>query len=241
LAEEAFAKTLMSSASPIDFRLAPEPTRYEQVLPEVCAEHDRWKEAMDDEITSMVKFGVYRVLPKSAAGNRQLLGARWVYKRKIGKDGHITRYRARLVAQGFLQRPFDSYLPDETYSPVVAKDSLRLFLSVSAALNLHVHQCDVKAAFLQAPLSERIYMRAPPGYQTTTPTGEEEIWELHKSIYGLKQSSNAFYTAMHAHLTAHGFVSLLGDPCLYQKVLPDGRMILCCLLFVQCSRSRNCK
>ena len=230
LAEEAFAKTLHSSSnSSIDFRLAPEPTRFEQVLPEVCAEHDRWREAMDDEITSMVKFGVYRVVPKSAAGNRQLLGARWVYKRKIGKDGHITRYRARLVAQGFLQRPFDSYMPDETYSPVVGKETLRLFLSVSAALDLHVYQCDVKAAFLQAPLSETIFMRAPPGYRTTSPSGEEEVWELHKAIYGLKQSSNAFYTAMDAHLTSNGFKPMLGDPCLYQKLLSDGRMILCCL------------
>ena len=234
LADEAFAKALNGTATKIDFSLAPEPTRFEQVLPEVCAEHDRWKEAMDDEIASMVKFGVYRVVPKSAAGNRQLLGARWVYKRKVNKDGVVYRYRARFVAQGFLQRPFDSYNPDETYSPVVAKDTIRLFLSVSAALNLHVYQCDVKAAFLQAPLSETIFMRAAPGYRTTTASGEEEIWELHQSIYGLRQSSNAFYTAMHAHLTSRGFASKLGDPCLYQKVLPDGRMILCCLYVDDC-------
>jgi hypothetical protein len=36
-----------------------------------------------------------------------------------------------------LQRPYGSLIPEETYSPVVLKDSLRLFLSVA----------DVKAAF----------------------------------------------------------------------------------------------
>ena len=181
---------------------------------------------MDDEIASMTKFGVYRIVPKSAAGNRQILGARWVYKRKVNKLGIVCRYRARLVAQGFLQRPFDSYQPDETFSPVVGKTTLRLMLSVAAALNLQVYQADIKAAFLQAPLSEKIYMKAPPGYASTTADGEEEVWELHKSIYGLKQSSNSFYSAMHSHLTSHGYSSILGDPCLYRKVLADGRMIL---------------
>ena len=46
----------------IDFSLAAEPTRWEETLPEVCSESERWKEAMDDEIVSMTKFGVYKEL-----------------------------------------------------------------------------------------------------------------------------------------------------------------------------------
>jgi hypothetical protein len=61
----------------------------------------------------------------------------------------VCRYRSPLVAKRFLQRPYDSFNPDETYSPVLHKDSLRLFLSVSAATNLKIYQADVKAAFLQ--------------------------------------------------------------------------------------------
>jgi hypothetical protein len=93
---------------------------------------------MDDEMAAMVKFGVYRRVPKSAAGTRQILGCRWVYKRKVNKHGQVCRYRARLVAQGFAQRAYDSYQPDETFSPVVHKDTLRLFLSVCAAENLRI-------------------------------------------------------------------------------------------------------
>jgi len=74
LAAISAAKVLNSSTIKIDFRLAPEPTQFWEVQPEVCAEHDRWREAMDDEIASMVRFGVYRRLPKSAAGTRQILG-----------------------------------------------------------------------------------------------------------------------------------------------------------------------
>jgi len=181
---------------------------------------------MDEEMASMIRFGVYRRVPKSAAGNRQILGCRWVYKRKINKLGQVHRYRGRLVAQGFLQRAYDSYQPDETFSPV--EDSLRLFLSVCAAANLRIFQADVKAAFLQAPLSERIYMKAPPGYSSVSESGEEEILELSSAIHGLKQSSAVFWTAMNAHLISKGFTSILGDPCLFKKKLANGKVIIAC-------------
>ena len=33
---------------------------------------------------------------------------------------------------------------------------------------------------------------------------------------------------MHEHLVAKGYVSILGDPCLFRKVLPDGGIIMAC-------------
>jgi hypothetical protein len=108
-AEHQMSKVFNSASINIDFSLAPEPTRFQETQPEVCAEHERWREAMDDEMAAMVKFGVYRRVPKSAAGTRQILGCRWVYKRKVDKLGQVSRYRARLVAQGFAQRAYDSY------------------------------------------------------------------------------------------------------------------------------------
>jgi hypothetical protein len=227
-AEHQFSKVLNAKVDVnIDFSLEPEPTRWEQTLPEVCSESERWREAMDDEILSMSKFGVYKKLPRSAAGNRQILGCRWVYKRKTNKNGEVVRYRARLVAQGFRQREFDSFDPNATFSPVVHKDTLRLFLSVCAAENLSIYQADVKAAFLQAPLEEKIFLRAPPGYDDVDKeTGEQVVWELSKAVYGLKQSSACFWQAMHGHLIENGFTSMLGDPCLFRKEMPDGGVIL---------------
>ena len=137
--EHQFAKVPNSSAIDIDFSLSPEPTKYADILPDRCVEAEHWRGAMDDEMRSMERFGVYRRVPKSAARGRQVLGCRWVYKRKVNKFGQVCRYRARLVAQGFLQRAFDSYQPDETYSPVVHKDTLRMFLSLCAAEDLEVY------------------------------------------------------------------------------------------------------
>ena len=83
-----------------------------------------------------------------------------------------------------------------------------------------------RVPFLQAPLKEKIYLKAPPGFASFTDSGEEEVLELSQAIYGLKQSSSVFYDAMSAHLVSKGFEPLLGDPCLFKRVNPDGSQIL---------------
>ena len=138
-AEFQFRKVLLSSSIDINFSLPPEPTSFRQVQPDVCPEADSWRGAMAEEMDSMSRFQVYKRVPKSAANGRQILGCKWVYKRKTNKFGHVTRYRARLVAQGFRQREFDSFNPDDIHSPVVHKNSLRCLLSVAAAENLRVY------------------------------------------------------------------------------------------------------
>ena len=178
-----FQKVLTSRTVNIDFSLAPEPIKYDEAID--SGECTEWKKAMDDEMKSIHLFRVFRKVPKSAARGRQILGCKWVYKRKINRHGEVNRYKARLVAQGFAQREYDSFNPDDITSPVVHKDSLRLFLSVSAAENLRIFQADVKNAFLQAPLAEKIYMRAPQGYASQTEAGEEEVIELRQAVYGL--------------------------------------------------------
>ena len=65
------------------------------------------------------------------------------------------------MAQVFRQKAYDLFDPDQTFSPVVHKDSLRKFLSLCAAESLRVYQADIKAAFLQAPLDDKILLKPP--------------------------------------------------------------------------------
>ena len=43
-------------------------------------------------------------------------------------------------------------------------NSIRMVLMISALRNLEVHQMDVKTAFLNGDLDEKIYMEQPEGF-----------------------------------------------------------------------------
>ena len=134
------------------WNLEPEPTSAQEALDERNPEWQKWRAAMNEEIESMTRYDVFEAVDESAAKGQQILTCKWVMKRKINSQGRVYRYRARLVAQGFRQIAGNSYDPDTISSPVVSKDSLRMFLSLSVGLDLRIRQLDVTAAFLQSQL-----------------------------------------------------------------------------------------
>ena len=54
-----------------------------------------------------------------------------MFVRKRDKNNEITRYKVRLVAQGFSQRPEVDY--EETYSSVVDTITLRFLISLAVS------------------------------------------------------------------------------------------------------------
>jgi len=75
-----------------------------------------------------------------------------VYASKTHADGLFDKAKARLVTQGFTQRPGMDYF--EIMSPVVKFDSLRMILVVANQFSLEIHRMDVKGAYLNAKLEE---------------------------------------------------------------------------------------
>ncbi|GKA41951.1 ribonuclease H-like domain-containing protein [Tanacetum coccineum] len=71
-------------------------------------------------------------------------------------DGTLSRYKARLVANGSTQ--LEGVDVDETFSPVVKLGTIQTVLSLAATRHWPIHQLDVKNAFLRGDLSETVYM-----------------------------------------------------------------------------------
>ena len=73
-------------------------------------------EACETEIQSHIENNTWDIVQNPPTG-RDIIGSRWVLTRKTDADGHIGQHQARLVVQGYNQRPGFYY--DTTYSPVV--------------------------------------------------------------------------------------------------------------------------
>ena len=93
---------------------------------------------------------------------RKLVRCRWVYRTKSATNGHVSRYKAKLVAKGFQQVHGIDY--DETFAPVAKMDFIRLALSIAANKGWEVHHMDMKNAFLHGDISKEIYMEKPHGF-----------------------------------------------------------------------------
>jgi hypothetical protein len=60
------------------------------------------------------------------------------------------------VARGFSQVYSQDYF--KTYVPVTRLTSIRVLLVIAARHRLHIHQIDVKTAFLYSDLDKEIYI-----------------------------------------------------------------------------------
>ncbi|KAL0455152.1 UNVERIFIED_CONTAM: hypothetical protein Slati_0854400 [Sesamum latifolium] len=87
---------------------------------------DKWLEAMKFEMDSMGSNQVWTLVdhPKGV----RPVGCKWVYKRKLGADGEVTAFKARLMAKGYTQRLGVDF--EETYSPVAMAKSIRILLAI---------------------------------------------------------------------------------------------------------------
>jgi transposase InsO family protein len=173
-----------------------------------------WIGATDTEMDAILKNETYELVPKPAGAN--VIGCKWVLKIKRGKDGEITRYKARIVAQGFSQRKGVDY--HETFAPTVAFSTFRTTLFLALALGFKFYRgVDVSNAYLNSELDhdagEKIYMRQPPGYEKK---GKEHwVCLLRKTLYGLKQSGNKWNKRLVAILVKIGMTQSKVDPALF--------------------------
>ena len=68
---------------------------------------------------------------------------------------------------------------------------------------LHISQMNVKTAFLNRELDEKVYMIQPEGFISTD---ESKVCKLQRSIYGLKQASRSWNIHFDKVIRMYSFV-----------------------------------
>ena len=171
-------------------------------------EWPEWERAVKEELDQLRKKGTWILVKKPA--DAIPISNRWVFTKKFSKDGDLLRYKGRLVAKGYAQRPGHDY--SETFSPVVRLETLRIMLAMSVLNDMSIRQMDVKGAYLNGTLKETVYMQQPEGYDDRT----GRVCRLVKTLYGLKQSGREWNIELDTKLYKHGYNRLRSDPCAYQ-------------------------
>lgn len=194
----------LQNANAVSYPQFYEPNTYKQAIS--CPDKNKWIEAMKSELESIEENQTWT--PVELPRGKNAVGCRWVFKIKKGETEDLTRYKARLVAQGFTQKYGVDY--DEVFAPVTRSSTFRTLLTVASARNLVVRQYDVKTAFLNGSLDEEIYMKPPPGF-----VDNNNVLKLHKSLYGLKQAARVWNQTLHKAMFNAGFRQSKFDECLY--------------------------
>jgi histone deacetylase 1/2 len=179
---------------------------------------------MQDEYDALLRNHTWRLVPYKKGSN--LIDCKWVFKIKRKSDGTIDRYKGRLVAKGYKQRYGLDY--EDTFSPVVQIATIRLVLSIDVSRGWPMRQLDVQNTFLHGDLEEEVYMRQPPGFESSSHPGF--VCKLDKAIYGLKQAPRAWYSRLSSKLIDLGFKASKSDMSLF--IYSKGDVVIFMLIYV---------
>ncbi|CAI7894401.1 unnamed protein product [Closterium sp. NIES-54] len=181
---------------------------------------EKWREAMDKELKALQERNTWKVVPIGVARNKTILTGKWVFRVKTKADSTIDKFKARWVVRCFDQEHGRDFT--ETFAPVSRHTSLRILLTVAAMKKKKQRQIDVANAFLYAPVDVEIYVELPHGSH-----GEpNQVCQLQKSLYEIKQAPRLWQQYLHARLTRIGFKQLPHGQGMYRLSKDDDYILL---------------
>nr|GFC86903.1 copia protein [Tanacetum cinerariifolium] len=107
---------------------------------------------MQEELDQFARLKVWRLVPRPEG--KSVIKTKWIFKNKKDESSLVIRNKARLVAVGYSQQEGIEY--DETFAPVTRIEVIRLFLAYAAHKDFIVFQMNVKTAFLNGILKEKV-------------------------------------------------------------------------------------
>nr|GEW24894.1 putative RNA-directed DNA polymerase [Tanacetum cinerariifolium] len=148
--------------------------------------------------------------------------------KKKNEKNEVTRYKARLVAQGFSQRLGIDY--GETYSPIMDAITFCYLINLIVSENLKMRLMDVVTAYLYGSIDNDIYMKISEGFKIpgSLNSKPKEMYsiKLQRSLYGLKQSERMWYNRLSDYLISKGYKSNLIYPYVFIKKKTSGFVII---------------
>ncbi|CAI7852877.1 unnamed protein product [Closterium sp. NIES-53] len=203
-----FASLLLAPEGDPDAPDIPTPRSYAEAITGPYS--SQWQAAMDAEMASWKSTGTYvdEVPPLGV----NIVDGMWIFRVKR-PPGSPPAFKARYVARGFSQRQGVDYF--QTFSPTPKMTTLRVLLHVAAQRDYELHSLDFSTAFLQGSLHEEIWLRRPPGFTGSFPTGTQ--WSLCRPVYDLRQAPCEWHNTLRTTLAALGFVPSTADPSLFLR------------------------
>jgi Reverse transcriptase (RNA-dependent DNA polymerase) len=181
---------------------------------------ENWLQAMREEIDSINNNQTWSLV-EPVPGQR-VIGLKWVYKIKKDSEDRVIKYKARLVAQGYVQQYGVDY--EEVFAPVARMETIRMLMAIAVQDGWLFHHMDVKFAFLNGDLHEVVHVRQPPGFEIRG--SENKVFKLHKALYGLKQAPRAWNSKLDSTLVSLGFEKSKLEHAVYKRGAGSNRVLV---------------
>jgi hypothetical protein len=181
---------------------------------------DLWYQAAVKEMEVHIENGTWELV-KLPPGCKAI-GSQWVFKVKRNADGSVERYKARVVAKGFSQRPGVDF--DETFAPTTKWAALRVIFALAALEDWELESIDISNAYLNGKLKDvEVYMSQPEGFAE-----KDDAWvaRLLKGLYGLKQGGREWFKWLEQVLSQLGFTRIRADGSIFIWA-KDGVQVIC--------------
>ncbi|GKC42493.1 retrovirus-related pol polyprotein from transposon TNT 1-94 [Tanacetum coccineum] len=87
---------------------------------------------MQEDLNEFERLEVWELVPRP--DKIMVITLKWIYKVKLDELGGILKNKARLVARGYRQEAGINF--EESFSPVVRLEAIRIFLAFAAHMNM---------------------------------------------------------------------------------------------------------
>ena len=170
-----------------------------------------YKEAIITELTNMKSNDVWESIPNDV--NVKVISSKIFVKTKRNSNGDVIKVKARLTAGGHLQHDIGV---SESYSPTSSINSIMMMTTIHANRGSKFTTMDITAAYLNATISDDIYMRIDADivdYMKEIDMVNEEhirpngslIVKLKRALYGTKQAGRAWFQKLNDDIKTIGY------------------------------------